>query len=165
MKSSSLAACVLACGLAVFAISAEAKPTSFAISYTYAGLTELTVKDSKLHYVWHTARRLNENNPLALDSLEGYDRHQIDVWLTDKEAKTFQDWVARHKPFDFAKDYPSASDGTERGASYRAALSISQGDKKQDTVWVGDSKTPKELQTAVGELTALAQKIQKSRNQ
>jgi hypothetical protein len=142
---------------------AEEKPAPFSLSYAYAGLTEITVKDGKLRYVWHTPRRQdNETGPLQSSPTE-YDRHQIDVRLTDKELGRFRDWVARHKVFGFAKDYPSSSGGRLRGAAYRSGLSVVQGDMKQAVTWVGDSKIPKELDTAINELTSLADKIENSR--
>jgi len=142
---------------------AEEKPTPLSLSYAYAGLTEITVTDGKLRYVWHTPRlRDDEAGPLQSSPTE-YDRHQIDVRLTDKELGKFRDWVARHKVFEFATDYPSASGGRSRGAAYQSGLSVVQGDKKQAVTWVGDSKTPKELDTAMSELTSLADAIEKSR--
>ena len=142
---------------------AEEKPAPISLSYAYAGLTEITVTDGKLHYVWHTPRRHDdEARPLQSSPTE-YDRHQIDVRLTDKELGKFRDWVTRHKVFEFAKDYPSASGGRSRGAAYRSCLSVVQGDKKQAVTWVGDSKTPKVLDTAISELTSLADAIENSR--
>ena len=141
---------------------AEGKPASFSLSYVYAGLTELTITDGKLRYVWHTPRR-QDDEVGPLQSCPEYDRHQIDVRLTDKELGKFRDWVARHKVFGFAGDYPSSSGGRSRAAVYRSGLSVVQGDKKQGVTWVGDSKTPKELHTAVSELTSLADAIENSR--
>jgi hypothetical protein len=144
-------------------VGAEEKPASFSLSYAYAGLTEITVTDGKLRYVWHTPRRQDdEAGPLQSCPTE-YDRHQIDVRLTDKELGTFREWVARHEVFGLAKDYPSSSGGRARGAAYRSGLSVVQGDKKQAVTWVGDSKIPKDLDTAISELTSLADKIENSR--
>jgi hypothetical protein len=42
---------------------------------------------------------------------------------------------------------------------------VTQGDKKQTVSWVGDSKTPRELGTAIKELTSLVHKIEKSRRE
>jgi hypothetical protein len=142
---------------------ADEKPSPISLSYASAGLTEINVTDGKLRYVWHTPRwRDEEARPLESCPTE-YDRHQIDVRLTDKELGKFRDWVARHKVFEFAKDYPSSSGGRSRGAAYRSGLSVVQGDKKQAVAWVGDSKTPKELDTAMSELTSLADAIENSR--
>jgi hypothetical protein len=107
---------------------AEGKPTTFSLSYAYAGLTEITVTEGKLRYVWHTPR-----------------------------------WVARHRVFGFAKDYRSSSGGRSRETAYRSGLSVIQGDKKLAVTWVGDSKIPKELDTAINELTSIADKIENSR--
>jgi hypothetical protein len=125
-------------------------------------LTQITVKDGKLRYVWHTLRRREERAPRR-GTLDEYDRHQSDVWLTGKEAGRFRDWVARHKVFGFDKDYPSSSGGRSRGAAFQSGLTVHQGDKKHTVSWVGDSKTPKELNTAINELTTLADEIAKSR--
>src|SRR5262249_50880292 len=153
---------VLADGASTLArAGAEEKPAPFSLSYASAGLTEITVTDGKLRYVWHTPRRQEEAGPLPRSPTE-YDRHQIDVRLTDKELGQFRDWVARHKVFGLAKDYPSSS-GRSRGAAYRSGLSVVQGDKKQAATWVGDSKIPKELGTAIHELTSLADKFENSR--
>ena len=142
---------------------AEEKPAPFSLSYASAGLTEITVTDGKLRYVWHTPRRQDdEAGPLQSCPTE-YDRHQIDVRLTDKELEKLRDWGARHKVFEFAKDYPSSSGGRSRGAAYQSGLSVVQGDKKQAVTWVGDSKIPKELGTAMHELISLADKIENSR--
>src|SRR5262245_39455679 len=96
---------------------AEEKPASFSLSYVYAGLTQITVMDGKLRYVWHTPRRHDEAGPVQSSPTE-YDRHQIDVRLTDQELGKFRDWVAGHKVFGFGKDYPSSSGGRSRGAAY-----------------------------------------------
>jgi hypothetical protein len=141
---------------------AEEKPVPFSLSYASAGLTEITVTDGKLRYVWHTPRRQEEAEPLRSCPTE-YDRHQIDVRLTENELGKFRDWVARHRVFGFAKDYPSSSGGRSRGAAYRSCLSVVQGDRKQAVTWMGDSKIPKELDTAIHELTSLADKIENSR--
>jgi hypothetical protein len=141
---------------------AEEKPASFSLSYVYAGLTEITLTDGKLRYVWHTPRQQDEKSPLQSSPTE-YDRHQIDVRLTEKELGSFRDWVARNKVFGFAKDYPSSSGGSSRGSAYQSGLSVLQGDRKQAVTWVGDSKIPKELGTAINELTSLADKIENSR--
>src|SRR5215475_6374110 len=80
---------------------AEEKPAPLSLSYASAGLTEIAVAEGKLRYVWHTPRRQdNETGPLQSSPTE-YDRHQIDVRLTDKELGQFRDWVARHKVFGF----------------------------------------------------------------
>jgi hypothetical protein len=126
-------------------------------------LTEITVKDGKLRYVWHTLRQRDGAATPVLGSLEEYDRHQIDVWLTDKELGRFRSWVARHKVFGFDKDYPSSSGGRSRGAAYQSGLTVILGDKKQTVSWVGDSKAPRELGTAINALTSLADEVEKSR--
>jgi hypothetical protein len=166
MRLTAFAACILAGGLAAPLLVARAaeKPTPLSLSYTHAGLTEITLKDGKLRYVWHTTRHRDDNNPLEQACLENYDRHQIDVWLTDKELEQFRDWVARNKVFDFEKDYPSASGGKDRGAAFQSGLTVVREEKKHGVTWVGDSKVPKTLSTAIGELSALAETVQKSRN-
>ncbi len=140
------------------------KPVPFSIEYAYAGLTEITVKDGKLHYVWHTPRQWDDPKPPDRASLENYDRHQIDVWLTDKEAGRFRDWIARHKVFEFDKAYPSPPDGNSRGAAFQSGLTVVQADKKHGLSWAGDSKIPKALAAAENHLTALCDEIQKSRS-
>jgi hypothetical protein len=166
MKLTALAACILAGGLAATppVTRAGEKPIIFSLSYTHAGLTEITLKNSKLHYVWHTDRQGDDGILVAVDSFENYDRHQIDVWLTKKEMKLFRNWVERHKVFAFEKDYPSASGGRTRGASFRSALTVVRGQKKHSVLWVGDSKVPKKLTAAIDELRAMASTVQKSRN-
>jgi hypothetical protein len=165
MRRTLLVPCLLAWGLAGTAplTGAEGKPAPFSLAYAHAGLTEITVKDGKLRYVWHTLRRRDGEVTPRRGNLDEYDRHQIDAWLTDKEAKRFRDWVARHKVFGFDKDYPSSSGGRARGAAFQSGLTIIQEDKKHTVSWVGDSKTPRELDTAINELTALASEIEKSR--
>lgn len=165
MRRISLVPCLFVWGLAETTplSGAEGKPAPFSLSYAHAGLIEITVKDDKLRYVWHTLRRRDDERAPRRGTLDEYDRHQIDVWLTSKEAKRFRDWVVRHKLFGFDKDYPSSSGGRSRGAAFQSGLTIIQGNKKQTVSWVGDSKTPKELDTAINELTALASEIEKSR--
>jgi hypothetical protein len=141
---------------------AEKKPAPISLSYTHAGLTAITVKDGKLRYVWHTLRQ-REGKVSTPSNLDEYDRHQVDVWLTDKELQRFRDWVAQHKVFGFDKDYPSSSDRRSYGAAFHSGLTVSQGDKKHTVSWVGDSKTPRELDTAIHKLNSLAAKIEKSR--
>jgi hypothetical protein len=142
---------------------AEEKPAPLSLSYSSEGLTEITVTDGKLRYVWHTPRRQDDQAGPLQSSATEYDRHQIDVRLTDKELGKLRDWVARHKVFGLAQDYPSASGGSARGAAYRSCLSVTQGDRKQAVTWVGDSKIPKELDAAISELTSLADAIENSR--
>jgi hypothetical protein len=143
--------------------AAEEKPTPISLSYASASLTEITVTDGKLRYVWHTPRKRDDETGPAESCPTEYDRHQIDVRLTDKELGKFREWVARHKVFEFAKDYPSSSGGRSRGAAYQSGLTVVQGDKKQTVTWVGDSKTPKELDTAIGELISFADALENSR--
>jgi hypothetical protein len=162
MRLIALAACVLAGPLPV--AHGRDKPTPLSLSYTHAGLTEITLKEGKLHYVWHTPRQRDDNNVLAQGCPENDDRHQIDVWLTDKELERFRDWISRHKVFDFEKDYPSASGGRERGAAFRSGLTVLRGEKKHSVSWVGDSKVPEGLGEAIGELRGLADAVEKSRN-
>jgi hypothetical protein len=156
---------LLALGLAGFPHQAVAEetPAPFSLSYTHAGLTAITVKDGKLRYVWHTLRQRDGKVPLRQSNLDEYDRHQVDVWLTDKELQRFRDWVAGHKVFGFDKEYPSSSDRRSRGAAFQSGLTVCQGDKKKTVSWVGDSKTPKELDTAIHKLSSLAAEIEKSR--
>jgi hypothetical protein len=145
------------------ALCAE-KQGPFSIEYAYAGLTEITVKDGKLHYIWHTPRQWDDPKTLDRSGLENYDRHQIDVWLTDKEARLFRDWIARHKVFEFDKAYPSPPGGNSRGAAFQSGLTVVQSEKKYGVSWAGDSKIPKALAAAENDLTALCDEIQKSRS-
>lgn len=147
-----------------FSTRAEEKLASVFIDYTYAGLTEIAVKDGKLHYVWHTPRQRDDVKAPEQASLANHDRHQVDIWLTEREMGRFRDWIASHKLFEFDKEYRSASDGKARGAAFGSGLTIALGDKKHGISWVGDSKTPKELGAAVNDLAALADAIQKSRS-
>jgi hypothetical protein len=169
MRPSSLVLCLLVSSLAGLTplARAEDKPAPFSIDYGHAGLTAITVKDGKLHYLWHTRRQWDDDKKGLPDrqSLDSYDRHQIDVWLTDKELGQFRAWVARHKVFEFDKDYPSASGGKSYGAVFESGLTVVQGDKKHGIGWVGDSKTPEALGVAVKELIELAAEIEKSRRQ
>jgi hypothetical protein len=167
MRPASLALCLVAGSLAGFTllVRAEDKPAPFLIDYTHAGLTDITVKDGKLHYVWHTQRLWDDDKAGKPDqqSLANYDRHQVNVWLTDKELGQFRNWVARHKVSEFDKDYPSASGGKSYGAAFQSGLTVVQGDNKHGIAWVGDSKTPEALGVAVKELLELAGEIEKSR--
>ena len=168
MRLASLIPCLFAWGLAGFIPAARAaeKPAPFSLSYAHAGLTEITVKDGKLHYIWRTERLWDdeEAGKSDLSGLADYDRHQVDVWLTDKELEQFRAWVARHKPFEFDKDYPSPPGGTSRGGAFQSGLTVVQGDKKHGIGWAGDSRVPKALGVAVAELIELADKIQRSRS-
>jgi hypothetical protein len=165
MRLTLLLPCLLAGGLAgsLPRASAAEKPAPVSLSYARAGLTEITVTCGKLRYVWHTRRWQDDEEKTNRGSLTEYDRHQIDVRLTDKEVGKFRDWVARHKVFGFDKDYPSSSGGRSRGAAFQSGLTVTQGDKKHTVSWVGDSKTPRELDAAINELTALADEIENSR--
>jgi hypothetical protein len=161
MKPLPYLACFLALALSAPNSRAEEK-AAFSISYSYAGLDELTVENGKLHYVWHTLRK--QDKPLPdTQSLDSYDRHRVDIRLTEKESARFQDWIHEYNLFDLKKSYPSASDGKSYGAAFESGLTISKGDRKHGISWVGDSKTPKELNEAVNELIRLADEIEKSR--
>ena len=163
MKTVSYMACILAFGVPVpYSIAEDNEKVAFSISYSHAGLSELTIQKGKLHYVWHTLRKKDKPLP-DTQSLENYDRHQVDIRLTDKEMAQFQDWIDEHKLFDLKESYPSASDGKSYGAAFETGLTISKGDRKHGITWVGDSKTPKELNEAVNELIRLAEEIEKSR--
>jgi hypothetical protein len=168
MRLASLIPCLFAWGLAGFTPAARSaeKPALFSLSYVHAGLTEITVKDGQLRYVWHTERQWDDGKAgkPPLSGLANYDRHQVDVWLTDKELERFRAWVARHKPFEFDKDYPSPPGSTSRGGAFQSGLTVVQGDKKHGIGWAGDSKIPEALGVAVGELIELADEIQKSRS-
>jgi hypothetical protein len=135
---------------------------AFSISYTDAGLVELNVKNGQLHYVWHSLRKKDKPLP-DKQSLDSYDRHQVDIRLTDKENERFQEWIETHKLFDLEKEYPSASGGKSYGSAFASALTLVKGKQKHGIAWVGDSKTPKELNDAVNELIRLADEIEKSR--
>jgi len=161
MKTLAYLACFLALGLSAPKSCAEER-AAFSISYSHAGLDALTVEKGKLHYVWHTLRKNDKPLP-DTQSIDSYDRHQIDIRLTEKESARFQDWIDQHKPFDFKDSYPSASDGKSYGAAFESGLTISKGDRKHGISWVGDSKTPKELGEAINELIRLADEIEKSR--
>jgi hypothetical protein len=161
MKPLPYLACFLAFVLSASLVRAEEK-AAFSISYSHAGLDELTVEKGKLHYIWHTLRKQDKPLPDA-QSIDSYDRHQIDIRLTEKETARFKDWIDEHKLFDLKKSYPSASDGKSYGAAFETGLTISKSDRKQGISWVGDSKTPKELGEAVNELIRLADEIEKSR--
>jgi hypothetical protein len=144
--------------------AAELTPPPFTLSYSDAGLTEILIKDAKLHYVWHTDRHFEDSKLVALGSLENYDRHQIDVWLTDTELQRFRNWVAQHQVFKFEKEYPSPSGGSSRGAAFRSALTVSDGNHTHSVFWVGDSKVPIGLGTATDALRSCAADIEKSRS-
>ena len=166
MKPTSLTLCLLAWGLtgpAPIAL-AEEKPGAISVSYTHAGLDDIAIKDGKLRYVWHTERRRDNGKPGDRSNAEGYDRHQVDIWLTDKELVRARQWAARHKLFEFDRDYPSPPGSTSRGGAFQSSLSIVQGGKKHTIGWAGDSNTPESLGLAVADLIALVDEIQKSRN-
>ncbi len=97
MRPYSLVLCLVVCNLAgVIPIArTEDKPAPLSVSYTYAGLTEITVKDGKLHYVWHTERQWGDGKRLDRSNLANYDRHQVDIWLTVEELERVQRWAAR----------------------------------------------------------------------
>jgi hypothetical protein len=135
---------------------------AFSISYAHAGLDELTVQDGKLHYVWHTLRKKDKPSPDA-QSFDSYDRYQVDIRLTEKEIGQFQDWIGKHKVFDFKKEYPSVSDGKSYGSAFGSGLTIVKGERKHGIGWVGDSKIPKQLAEAVNELVRFADDTEKSR--
>jgi len=168
MRRTLLIPCLLALGLTGIPphAGADEKPASLSLSYAHAGLTEITVKGGKLHYIWHTERQWDDEKAgkSDLSGLAGYDRHQVDVWLTDKELEQFRAWVARHKPFEFDKDYPSPPGSTSRGGAFQSGLTVVQGDKKHGIGWAGDSKIPKALGVAVAELIELADKTRRSRS-
>jgi HEAT repeat protein len=148
------------------AARAEEDAPAFSLSYNSAGLAEVSVKGGKLRYIWHTLRHWDEGEAKNLGSLENYDRHEIDVWLTDIELGRFRDWIGRHKVFEFDQDYPSSLPPglISRASAYESRLTVARGDKKHRVSWVGDSKIPKGLATAKNELLALAGEIQKSRS-
>jgi len=159
---------VLAWGLLApgsWARAAE-KPSPFSIDYAYAGLTEVAVKDGKLRYVWHSERKWDDDKAGKGDrsNFENYDRHQVDVWLTDKEAGRFRDWIARHKVFEFDKTYPSPPGSNSRGGAFQSGLTVVLGNKKHGVSWAGDSKEPKGLAVAINELVSLCDEVQKSRS-
>jgi len=162
MKPASLTLCLFT-GFTPVALAQE-KPAAFSVSYTHAGLVEIIIKDGKLHYVWHTERRRDDGKPLDQSNVESYDRHQVDIWLTDKELVRVRQWATQHKLFEFDKDYPSPPGSTSRGGAFQSGLSIVQGDKKHAISWAGDSNTPKALGVAVAELIVLTDEIQRSRN-
>jgi hypothetical protein len=166
MKPPSFTLCVFAWGLTGFipVALADEKPAAFSVSYTHAGLDDITIQDGKLRYVWHTERRRDDGKLADRSNAESYDRHQVDIWLTDKELVRVRQWAARHKLFEFDRDYPSPPGSTSRGGAFQSSLSIVQGDKKHTIGWAGDSNTPKTLGVAVAELIVLADEIQKSRN-
>jgi hypothetical protein len=166
MRTLSFLLCGLACLSGAFDSSAraEGKLAPFSIRYAHARLTEIVVKDGKLRYVWHTPRRQDDSKVPVQASLASYDLHQVDIWLTGKEAGRFRNWIDRHKVFSFDRDYPSVSGGKSRGAAFGSGLSVALGGKNHGVSWVGDSKTPKELGAAIKELIALADEIQKSRS-
>ena len=61
MSSASLILYLFTWALAGLIPAARAeKPGPFSVSYTHAGLTEITVKDGKLHYIWHTDRKWDD---------------------------------------------------------------------------------------------------------
>jgi hypothetical protein len=165
MRSSFLVLCLVVCNLAgvIPVARAEDKPAPLSVSYTHARLTDITVKDGKLHYVWHTERQWDDAKP-PRSNFENYDRHQVDIWLTDKELDRVQTWAARHKLFEFDKDYPSPPGSNSRGGAYQSGLTIVLGDKKHGIGWAGDSKTPEALGVAVSEFIQLADEIQKNRS-
>jgi hypothetical protein len=129
MRLTLLIPCLFAVALAgsLPRAGAEEKPAPVCLSYDHAGLTEITVKDGKLRYVWYTVRKWDDGQEVALrGSLESYDRHQVDVWLTDKELRRFQRWIARLKVFGFDKDYPSSSAGRGHSRTFRRRLTVTQ---------------------------------------
>lgn len=159
MKTFLVLSCLLGWALSAPTAPAPApKPPAFSLSYTHAGLTSLTVKDRKLKYVWHTLRKQDKGSGPLRASMESYDRHEIDVWLTEAEWQQFQECVRRNKLFKLDRTYPSTSKGA-RASAYQSGLTFSLGGKTHGIGWVGDSKTPTNLDTAVNEMVQLADKI------
>src|SRR5262249_23549716 len=80
MRPFSLLSCFLAWGCITFPSLArsEEKPTPCSLRYTHAGLTEITIKDGKLRYVWHTVRHQDGDLSPQPGTFDAYDRHQID---------------------------------------------------------------------------------------
>jgi hypothetical protein len=162
MRISLFAPLLVIGGWAAFAVPGhpQEKGPPFSISYAYAGLTSIEVKGGKLHYVWHTPR---QDTPLTPQSLEAYDRHKVEVWLTGKEQARFREWITRNKVFDFKKEYPHRPGPGTYGSAFQAGLTVVVGDKKHGAGWDGDSQTPETLGTAINELEALAKEVEKSR--
>src|SRR6516164_4763177 len=76
MRRTLFVPCLLAWGLAgsIPLSGAKEKPGPLSLAYTHAGLTEITVKDGKLHYVWHTLRQRDGKATAVRGSLKEYDR-------------------------------------------------------------------------------------------
>jgi hypothetical protein len=144
-------------------VAADEKVARFELSYDGAGLTKVSIKDGKLHYLWHTRRK--DGITRDLGALISYDRHEVDIWLSEAELTQFEDWASRHKIFGFDSNYPSASTpGTvNRGDGFEHVLKIIQADKKHSVIWTGASTLPPTLQTAAADLMSLAKKIKDSR--
>jgi hypothetical protein len=68
MKTYLLISCFLVChaSAAMATPLREKKVPSFSLSYDGAGLTRITLKDGKLHYVWHTLRPRTDGQEIRL---------------------------------------------------------------------------------------------------
>jgi hypothetical protein len=163
MKTYLLISCFLVChaspGMAT--PLREKKSPPFSLSYDGAGLTQITLKDGKLHFVWHTLRPWTDGQKARLrQSVGTYVRHKIVARLTEEEKDQFRAWISRHKTFDFPRTFPERIKGSKtKGSGSVCSLTLSQGKKSHRIEWNGDLLTPKSLITAVDDLVRLAKAV------
>jgi hypothetical protein len=163
MNKPSLVCCLAALGFLISGApgSAAEKAEVFSIHYSHAGLREITIKDGRLKYSWVTGRIGGPVFPLG--TLDDFDQHQMNVWLTDKEMGQFREWMVRHKVFDFKSGYPKRPGRETYGSAFHSVLTVEQKDKKQGISWTGHSQTPESLQAAVGDLIKTADEVRGDR--
>ena len=114
--------------------------------------------------MWHSGRlpfEKGDNSPI-LQSLEGYDRHSSDIWLTKSELEEFRNWIEKNGMLQLKSEYPEPENKTY-GSAFHSSLTIECDGEQHSIEWTDDTEIPDSLRDAVNKLVGLSHRIWKSR--
>ncbi len=131
------------------------------IDYDHAGLTQITVENGKLKYVWHTSKK----DLIALrQDLSSYDRHEFSKELTPTDLSRFEKWIDETGLFSLHDSF-AIKDNETYGSAFETSLKVISGNKRYEANWTGDSKLTKEVIKAQSQLILICDNLRISNSQ
>ena len=143
-------------------LTVPASAIDLGVSYDHAGLTQINVQTGHLRFVWHTLRKYDKPTP-ALQDMSSYDRHEVDIWLTDSEIDAISQWMKNSKVFDLPAMFPSKANQTY-GSAFQTKLTVTLQGRKRSVAWDGDNLLTEEFRKAEIDFLRLCEGIRKDRD-
>jgi len=132
----------------------DCSSSTFVINYSNADLNTILITSYKMTLTWHT---LKKGLGIPQQSLNSYDKHNVNVELSQEDRLHYEKWVDKNHLFSF-RDYYPPSDSGSYGAAFESSLYI-KFDSKEKTISWDDTSNCLELREAIKKLCKLTDKF------